>query len=110
MSPGEEGMSTGEEWSGAGWRAHLPGATDLPAYVDRLGEATIPELAAASAGRVPGRVALTVDGEPITHAELDTDAARLAGWLARRPPPGEPVLLAARPGLGLLRLHPGATP
>src|SRR5258708_15565193 len=108
MSPGEEGMSTGEEWSGAGWRAHLPGATDLPAYVDRLGEATIPELAAASAGRVPGRVALTVDGEPITHAELDADAARVAGWLARRLQPGERVLLAAGPGLGFLRCYLGS--
>jgi acyl-CoA synthetase (AMP-forming)/AMP-acid ligase II len=101
-------MSTGEEWSRAGWRAHLPGATDLPAYVDRLGEATIPELAAASAGRVPGRVALTVDGEPITHAELDADAARVAGWLARRLQPGERVLLAAGPSLGFLRCYLGS--
>ncbi|HEX9519936.1 MAG TPA: AMP-binding protein, partial [Streptosporangiaceae bacterium] len=108
MNTGGDGMSTGEEWSRAGWRAHLPGVTDLPAYVDRLGEATIPELAAASAGRVPGRVALTVDGEPITHAELDTDAARLAGWLARRLQPGERVLLAAGPGLGFLRCYLGS--
>jgi acyl-CoA synthetase (AMP-forming)/AMP-acid ligase II len=108
MSTGEDGMSTGEEWSLAGWRAHLPGTTDLPTYVDGLGEATIPELAAASAGRVPGRVALTVDGEPITHAELDADAARVAGWLARRLQPGERVLLAAGPGLGFLRCYLGS--
>ena len=108
MSTGGDGMSTGEEWSRAGWRAHLPGATDLPAYVDRLGEATIPELTAASAGRVPGRVALTVHGEPITHAELDADASRVAGWLARRLQPGERVLLAAGPGLGFLRCYLGS--
>ena len=35
--------------SRAGWRAHLPGAGDVPADAGRLGEATIPGLAAASA-------------------------------------------------------------
>src|SRR5258708_37784967 len=99
MSSGEDGMSTGEEWSRAGWRAHLPGATDLPAYVDRLGEATIPALAAASAGRAPGRVALTVDGEPISHAALDAGAARRAGRLARPPQPPQPGAPAPRAGL-----------
>jgi acyl-CoA synthetase (AMP-forming)/AMP-acid ligase II len=101
-------MSAGEEWSRAGWRAHLPGAGDGPAYAGRLGEATIPELAAASADRVPDRVALTVDGEPITHAELDAGAARVAGWLARRLQPGDRVLLAAGLGLGFLRCYLGA--
>jgi acyl-CoA synthetase (AMP-forming)/AMP-acid ligase II len=107
MSAGP-GMSAGEQWSRAGWRAHLPGTGDVPAYVDRLGEATIPELAAASAGRVPHRVAITVDGEPITHSELDAGAARVAGWLARRLRPGDRVLLAAGPGLGFLRCYLGA--
>src|SRR5215831_21120593 len=101
-------MSACEEWSRAGWRAHLPGTGDVPAYVDRLGEATIPELAAASAARVPGRVAVTVDGEPITHAELDAGAARVAGWLAPRLRPGDRVLLAARSGLGFLRCYLGS--
>ena len=101
-------MSASEGWSRAGWRAHLPGAGDLPAYVRRLGEATIPELAAASAGRVPGRVAVTVDGEPITHAELDAGAALVAGWLAPRLRPGDRVLLAARSGLGFLRCYLGS--
>jgi acyl-CoA synthetase (AMP-forming)/AMP-acid ligase II len=101
-------MSAGEAWSRAGWRAHLPGTGDVPAYVDRLGEATIPELAAASADRVPDRVAVTVDGDPITHAELDADAARVAGWLARRVQPGHRVLLAAGAGLGFLRCYLGS--
>jgi acyl-CoA synthetase (AMP-forming)/AMP-acid ligase II len=101
-------MSACEEWSRAGWRAHLPGAGDVPAYVGRLGEPTIPELAAASAGRVPDRVAITVDGEPVTHAELDDGAARVAGWLARRLQPGDRVLLAAAPGPGFLRCYLGS--
>src|SRR5215470_9856668 len=101
-------MSACEEWSRAGWRAHLPGAGDVPAYVARLGESTIPELAAASAGRVPDRVAVTVDGEPITYAELDDGVARVAGWLARRLRPGDRVLLAAGPGSGFLRCYLGS--
>jgi hypothetical protein len=40
---GEPGISASEEWSRAGWRAHLPGPRDLPAYVGRLGGATLPE-------------------------------------------------------------------
>ena len=99
---------TGEEWSRAGWRAHLPGTGDVPAHVGRLGEATVPELAAASAGRVPDRVAVTVDGEPITHAELDAGAGRVAGWLAGRLRPGDRVLLAAGAGLGFLRCYLGS--
>jgi acyl-CoA synthetase (AMP-forming)/AMP-acid ligase II len=101
-------MSASEDWSRAGWRAHLPGTTDVPALVGQLGEATIPELAAASADRVPGRVAVAVDGEPVTHAELDADAGRIAGWLARRLRPGDRVLLAAGPGRGFLRCYLGS--
>jgi acyl-CoA synthetase (AMP-forming)/AMP-acid ligase II len=101
-------MNACDEWSRAGWRAHLPGVADVPAYVGQLGEATIPELAAASAGRAPRRVAVTVDGEPITHGDLDAGAARVAGWLARRLEPGDRVLLAAGSGLGFLRCYLGS--
>jgi acyl-CoA synthetase (AMP-forming)/AMP-acid ligase II len=73
-----------------------------------LGDATIPGLAAASADRVPGRVALAIDGERMTHAGLDTGAARVAGWLAARLDPGERVLLAARSSPGFVRCYLGA--
>jgi len=97
-----------EEWSRAGWAAHLPGVADIPAHVAGLGEATIPGLAAASADRVPDRVALEIDGELITHAELDAGAARVAGWLAARLDPGDRVLLAARSSVGFVRCYLGA--
>ena len=73
-----------------------------------LGEATIPGLAAASADRVPDRVALAIDGEQITHAELDAAAAQVAAWLAARLDPGDRVLLAARSSLGFVRCYLGA--
>src|SRR5215475_3240135 len=105
---GERRMSTYEEWSRSGWAAHLPGITDLPAHVAALGDATIPGLAAASAGRVPDRVALSIDGQQITHAELDAGAARVAAWLAARLDPGDRVLLATRSSLGFARCYLGA--
>jgi acyl-CoA synthetase (AMP-forming)/AMP-acid ligase II len=97
-----------EEWSRAGWAAHLPGVPDIPAHVAGLGEATIPGLAAASADRVPDRIALSIDGEQITHAELNAGAARVAAWVAARAQPGDRVLLAARSSLGFVRCYLGA--
>ena len=101
-------MTGYEEWSRAGWAAHLPGVTDIPAHVASLGEATIPGLAAASADRVPDRIALSIDGEHITHAALNAQAARVAAWLATRVNPGDRVLLAARSSLGFVRCYLGA--
>jgi len=99
------------DWSLAGWREHLPGAGDatgLGSFAAGLGGDTIPALAAASAAGRPGRVAVTVDGEPVTHAGLDDAAARVAGWLARRVRPGDRVLLAAAASVGFVRCYLGA--
>jgi acyl-CoA synthetase (AMP-forming)/AMP-acid ligase II len=97
-----------ETWSLAGWRTHLPGVADVRAYVSALGDETIPALAAAAADRVPDRVAVTVDGEPVTHAELDDAACRVAAWLATRVRPGDRVLLAAGASIGFVRCYLGA--
>jgi acyl-CoA synthetase (AMP-forming)/AMP-acid ligase II len=105
--PGPD-MTGYEAWSRAGWAAHLPGVADIPAHVAALGEATIPGLAAAAADRVPDRVALEIDGDQVTHAELDAGAARVAGWLAARLDPGDRVLLAAGSSLGFVRCYLGA--
>jgi len=101
-------MSSYEDWSLDGWRTHLPGVTDVPGYVTRLGEQSVPALAAAAASAVPDRVAVTVDGEPVTHAELDVASGRVAAWLARRVRPGDRVLLAAGSSVGFVRCYLGA--
>jgi acyl-CoA synthetase (AMP-forming)/AMP-acid ligase II len=95
-------------WSLAGWREHLPGVADVESFAAGLSGDTIPALAAASAAARPGRVAVTVDGEPVTHAGLDDAAARVAGWLARRVRPGDRVLLAAAASVGFVRCYLGA--
>jgi acyl-CoA synthetase (AMP-forming)/AMP-acid ligase II len=92
----------------AGWREHLPGVADVEPFAAGLDGGTIPALAAASAAATPGRVAVTVDGEPMTHAELDDAASRVAGWLARRVRPGDRVLLAAAASAGFIRCYLGA--
>jgi acyl-CoA synthetase (AMP-forming)/AMP-acid ligase II len=97
-----------EGWSLAGWRTHLPGVTDVRAYAAGLGDQAVPGLAAAAASRFPGRVAVTVDGEPVTHAALDEESARVAAWVARRVAPGGRVLLAAGASLGFVRCYLGA--
>jgi acyl-CoA synthetase (AMP-forming)/AMP-acid ligase II len=95
-------------WSLAGWRAHLPGTTDIAGQVRALGEHTIPELAAIAASAHPDRTAVSVDDHVITHAELDAGSAAVAAWLASRTDPGEGVLLAASPGPGFLCCYLGA--
>jgi acyl-CoA synthetase (AMP-forming)/AMP-acid ligase II len=94
-------------WSTDGWQIH-GGATGLGGAT-ALGGDTIPSLAAASASARPDRVAVTVDGQPLTHAELDDAAARIAGWLRRRGiAPGERVLIAAGASVGFVRCYLGA--
>jgi acyl-CoA synthetase (AMP-forming)/AMP-acid ligase II len=95
-------------WSLAGWREHLPAVADVESFAAGLDEETIPALAAASAAARPGRVAVAVDGEPLTHAELDDGASRVAGWLARRVRPGDRVLFAAAASVGFVRCYLGA--
>ncbi len=97
-----------EDWSRAGWRTHLGGAADAEDHLARLGDQSLPALAAAAAERAPGRVAVSVDGAALTHAELGEQAARVAGWLAGRVQPGDRVLLAAASSLGFVRCYLGA--
>ncbi len=108
-------------WSRAGWRIHAAAALgDEPSGRDRAGSgdepwgrdwagpATIPELAARSAQRVPHQVAISVDGQPVTHGQLDAEAKPAAGWLAGRLDRGERMLLATGTSLEFLRWYLGA--
>jgi acyl-CoA synthetase (AMP-forming)/AMP-acid ligase II len=92
-------------WSRHGWRIHLGAGGGLSPWA---AAATIPELAAAAARRVPDRVAVSVDGQPVSHGQLDEEARQAAGWLAARLAPGERMLLAAGSSLGFLRWYLGA--
>ncbi len=100
-------MSHAEDWSRAGWQAHLPGDRDRGALVEQFGAQTIPALAAESASRRPDRIAVTVDGEHVTHGTLDTGAAQVSAWLAGLDP-GDRVLMAAGASFGFLRGYLGA--
>jgi len=97
-----------QDWCRDGWRTHLPGVTDVPGYVARLGDLSLPALAAAAASAAPDRVAVTVDGEPVTHAALEEASGRVAAWLSRRVRPGDRVLLAAGSSIGFVRCYLGA--
>jgi acyl-coenzyme A synthetase/AMP-(fatty) acid ligase len=97
-----------EDWSRAGWRTHLGGAADVEDNLARLGDQSIPALAAVAAERAPGRVAVSVDGVALTHAELGEQATRVAVWLAGRIRPGDRVLLAAGSSIGFVRCYLGA--
>ena len=128
VDPGFPGgrWTSAAAWSRAGWRIHgdtttagavdESGASDGPGCADRPGDgdwpgsgaATIPELAARSAQRVPDLVAVSADGEKITHGQLDAEARQAAGWLAARLDRGERMLLAAGTSLGFLRWYLGA--
>ena len=57
---------------------------------------------------MPHRVAVSVDGQPVTHGQLDAEAKQVAGWLAGRLDRGERMLLAAGTSLGFLRWYLGA--
>ncbi len=97
-----DAWTSGAEWSRRGWRIHLGAGEEL------VDVATIPELAAESARRVPDRVAVSVDGEPVSHGQLDAEAREAAAWLAARLARGERMLLTAGTSLGFLRWYLGA--
>jgi acyl-CoA synthetase (AMP-forming)/AMP-acid ligase II len=112
--------SSAGAWSRHGWRIHGgdPGsgglssgtgiATPTGTGIATPTPTTIPDLAAASARRVPDRVAVSVDGQRVSHGRLDAEARQAAAWLGARLAPGERMLLAAGCSLGFLRWYLGA--
>ncbi|MGF1471140.1 MAG: class I adenylate-forming enzyme family protein [Rubrobacteraceae bacterium] len=66
------------------WELHLGREVDAGSLRAELAEGTLPRAFHRVAGRVADEVALTIDGETVTHGELDRRAARLGGWLEER--------------------------
>ena len=102
-------------WSRAGWARHVPGVTDE--FVAGLGEGTIHGLAHATAHTSADAPAVSMEGEEVTHGELDAMAARCTGWLRPRVAPRDRVMLAAPVSLlwvamylGILRAGAVAVP
>jgi len=91
------------DWSRTGWQLHAPGFDP-----SSLGEGTILALAAESAARFPDRMAVSIDGESVSHRELFDASARVAGFLSSRVAPGDRVLLVAGSSLGFVRCYLGA--
>lgn len=66
-------------WSRRGWRTHRQAGSGSGRPSSWAAPGTIPDLAAALARRVPDRVAVSVDGQPVTHGQLDTEAEMAGG-------------------------------
>lgn len=68
----------------AAWGAHLGRPVDPVELRARLVTGSLPEAFHRVAAAAPGRVALEIDGEGITHGDLDARAARVGGYLRAR--------------------------
>ena len=63
------------------WGRHLGREVDADGLRAELAEGTLPGAFHEVAARDPGRIALTMDGETVTHGDLDGLAARAGGWI-----------------------------
>ena len=63
------------------WERHLGREVEADSLRAELVEGTLPQAFHDSATRYPEQTALTIDGQAITHGELDRLAARAGGWL-----------------------------
>jgi malonyl-CoA/methylmalonyl-CoA synthetase len=93
--------------SGPAWERHL-GATADEHLVERLASGTIAGAAHATAVRYPDSPALSIDGESVTHGELDSLAGRMGGWLRERGvEPGGVVLISSPSSVALVVAYLG---
>ena len=85
------------------WRRHLAREVEPAALRRELTAGSLSEAFAATARRVPDRLALTVGDRAMTHGELDARAARAAGGLrALGVRPGDRVLVAGTTSIELV--------
>lgn len=70
--------------SAEAWELHLGKEVNADKLRAELTEGTLSRAFHETAGRVPEKTALTIDGKSVTYSELDRRAARLGGWLKER--------------------------
>ncbi len=76
------------------WRLHLAKEVDAHTLRAELSEGSLPRAFHETAVRDPGRTALTIGGETVTHGDLDRLAAQVGGWIKSRGiSPGERVVV-----------------
>lgn len=66
------------------WEAHLGRPVDRDRLLAELARGALPAAFHATAAVYPRRPALSIEGQSVTHGELDHRAARTAGWLRSR--------------------------
>ena len=90
------------------WRRHLGEEVEAGSLRVELARGSLPLAFHDTAARYPERVALAIDGEKITHGELDVLAARAGGWLREQGVgQGERVLLCGANSLDFLVAYLG---
>ena len=90
------------------WRQHLGEDVEAGSLRADLAEGSLPLAFHDTAARDPGRPALIIDGEGITHGELDRQAAAVGGWLrAQDVEPGGRVLLCGNNSLDFVAAYLG---
>ncbi len=90
------------------WERHLGREVEADSLRAQLVEGTLPQLFHDTAIQDPERTALTIDGQKITHGELDRLAASAGGWLqAQGLGSGERVLLCGSNSLGFVIAYLG---
>ncbi|MDP4502297.1 class I adenylate-forming enzyme family protein [Nonomuraea turcica] len=89
----------------AAWERHVE--DDVAGVLAGLAEGTLGEAFQRTARQRPDAVAVQVDDDALTHAELDERAAAVAGWLRGRLPAGARVVIAAPNGIALVTAYAG---
>jgi malonyl-CoA/methylmalonyl-CoA synthetase len=92
-----------------GWRIHLAGGSFGGDVRGLLTGASLPEMFSATARREPGRPALLIAGQSVTHGELDARAGHVGAWLGEHGVrAGDVVIISARASVALIVAYLGA--
>ena len=90
------------------WERHLGREVEADSLRAKLVEGTLPQKFHDAATRYPERTALIIDGQKISHGELDRFAARVGGWLqAQGIGSGERVVLCGDNSLNFVIAYLG---